>query len=277
MLKHFARTSLLVLLGFGCFSCIGCSTVASLKSSGMNMVGSMVDPALESRASAEYAGFVKQKSYSQENDEAQRIREVANRIIKAVDVYETKVPPALQPYGFQSARDFKWEVNLVKDPSKNAFCMPGGKIAVFDGILPIAGNDDGLAIIIGHEVAHALLRHSRERIVQQMGVQLALSGLSGQLSPEMMKYAGMGANMGLMLPWSRGDEREADDLGMVLAIIAGYNASEGSEVWKRMQTAHAGQEPAEFMSTHPSTASRIVDLKRLADRHNPVFKPYIIP
>jgi predicted Zn-dependent protease len=164
---------------------------------------------------------------------------------------------------------YAWEFNLVKDTSVNAFCMPGGKIVVFEGILPITKNEFGLAVVMGHEVAHAVAKHSSERLTQQMLLQYGSTITSAVVSSksDLTKSAvntlyGIGAQYGVMLPYSRKHEYEADRMGLIFLAMAGYNPTEAVAFWERM-AANGANAPMEFMSTHPSDANRIAKLKEL--------------
>jgi len=164
--------------------------------------------------------------------------------------------------------DYKWEYNLIDDKVVNAWCMPGGKIVFYTGILPIAANEAGVAAIMGHEVAHALANHGQQRMsagyIQQ---GLAITGniaISDDESRNAFnQYYGVGSNVLGMLPFSRSHETEADKIGLYLMAIAGYNPEEASELWKRMEANSGGEAPLEFLSTHPSNDSRISNLKAL--------------
>jgi predicted Zn-dependent protease len=166
--------------------------------------------------------------------------------------------------------DFKWEFNVVEDDKTiNAFCLPGGKIAFYTGIFPIAANDAGLAIIMGHEVSHALARHGAERVSQGMAAQLGqvlLGAALSQADPEVQKTAmaayGLGVNVGILLPYSRDHESEADRIGLMLAAQAGYDPREGPEVWRRMAQRAGGGGTPEFLSTHPSHETRIENMNQ---------------
>ncbi len=162
-----------------------------------------------------------------------------------------------------------WEFNLVKDKQVNAFCMPGGKVAVFDGILPITKDETGLAVVMGHEIAHAIAKHSAERLSQQLLVQYggSLASLLVSKKSEIARAGvnslyGLGAQYGVMLPYSRKHEYEADQMGLIFLAIAGYDPSKAVEFWERM-AANSTNNAAEFMSTHPSDANRIAKLKEL--------------
>jgi len=240
-----------------------------------NVAAPALDPMLESQAIEQYSKMVDNGALSTDDADYKRVRAVADRIIAAVSVYENDVATDDQIFRFESSTNFNWEVNVFDSDQKNAFVMPGGKMAVYKGILPVAKDDDGLAAIVGHEVAHALLRHGRERVVKRMGVSGALSILGGAsgASTEVLQLAGMGANVGLLLPWSRGDETEADELGLVLATIAGYEPSAAVGVWQRMSEDGGSAQP-EFLSTHPSHDSRISNLSSLAPKYREQFSRY---
>ncbi|WP_338357664.1 M48 family metallopeptidase [Yeosuana marina] len=168
-------------------------------------------------------------------------------------------------------KDYKWEYNLVDDKTVNAWCMPGGKIVVYTGILPIAKGEAGLAAILGHEVAHALANHGQQRMsagMIQQGVAVAGNIVikDEQSRNAFNQYYGVGSQVGVMLPFSRSHETEADSIGIILMAIAGYNPDEAAELWKRMSAESGGQAPPEILSTHPSNASRIANLTALAPK-----------
>ncbi|WP_400080057.1 M48 family metallopeptidase [Winogradskyella sp. R77965] len=166
--------------------------------------------------------------------------------------------------------DYKWEYKLIQSEQVNAWCMPGGKIAFYTGILPIAQNETGVAAIMGHEVAHALANHGQQRMSAsylQQGLavagNIALSNDQQALGIFNQSY-GVVSNVAGMLPFSRGHETEADKIGVILMAIAGYNPDEAAELWKRMKANSGGQAPPEFLSTHPSNDTRISNLQTLA-------------
>ena len=177
--------------------------------------------------------------------------------------------------------DYKWEYKLIQSEQVNAWCMPGGKIAFYTGILPIAQNETGVAAIMGHEVAHALANHGQQRmssgILQQAG-GVAVAVATGNESPEKrqmwMQAYGLGSTIGLALPFSRGHETEADKIGLYLMAVAGYNPDEAAELWKRMKANSGGQAPPEFLSTHPSNDTRIKNLQSLAPKAKEEAKKY---
>lgn len=168
----------------------------------------------------------------------------------------------------KEARGYKWDVSLVRGSDINAFCLPGGKIVVYTGILPVAKNEAGLATVMGHEMAHATARHGSERLLRQRATQTLLTGVQfsmGDMSYEqqraVMAALGAGAQVGFILPFSRDHESEADAIGLIYMARAGYDPREAVAFWERMTEASRGNQPPEFMSTHPSHGTRIERLK----------------
>jgi metalloendopeptidase OMA1, mitochondrial len=174
--------------------------------------------------------------------------------------------------------EFHWEANVIKDDkTANAFALPGGKIAVYTGIFPIAQTEAGLAIIVGHELGHVIARHGAERISQQLGVQLVGSAVAAglQTSPYanmIMAGYGLGTQVGILLPYSRVQESEADRIGLVLAARAGYDPHVAIGVWERMAKL-PGRRPPAFLSTHPAPESRLEDIKQFIPRAMADFRP----
>lgn len=167
-------------------------------------------------------------------------------------------------------KDYQWEYNLVEDPAVNAWCMPGGKIVFYTGIIPICKDDAGIATVMGHEVSHALANHGQQRMsagmLQQLGagvVGVATGEKSETIQQIAMTAYGATTQYAGMLPFSRDHESEADQIGLTLMAIAGYNPEMAVTFWERMSANKNGQEPPEFMSTHPSDKTRIEDLKKL--------------
>ncbi|TAL11659.1 MAG: M48 family peptidase [Nitrospirae bacterium] len=189
--------------------------------------------------------------------EVEPVKRVAARIIEA----------AKHSKYAETAQQFDWEVSVIKDDkTMNAFALPGGKIAVYTGIFPVAKNEAGLAAIMGHEVTHALARHGAERMSQGMAAQLAvglatLGAASQGIDPQIAQLAGGAlAQYGFILPFSRTHESEADHIGLLLAAQAGYDPHEAVHVWERMEQVSKGQ-PPEFLSTHPGHGTRIKQLE----------------
>jgi len=205
-----------------------------------------------------YREFLSKAKLSTNKVQISRVRTIGNRIAKAAN----------RP-------DFKWEFNLVEDKQINAFCMPGGKVVVYTGIMDIAKNDDQLATVMAHEVAHALARHGAERMSHQQisGVVKQIgSVLIGSAAPEYsgafdMAY-GYGTQLGVMLPYSRSHEHEADEIGIHLMKKAGYNVNEAVIFWKNMKKVKEGKAPPEFLSTHPSDDNRIQRISEIIKKIN---------
>lgn len=163
---------------------------------------------------------------------------------------------------------FQWEFNLIASDQANAFCLPGGKVAVYTGILPITANTDGLAVVMGHEIAHAIARHGAERMAYQRLVQMgtlatgvAMTDMDPQTRNAVLGALGVGTQFGVLLPFSREHESEADYMGLIYAARACFNPEEAPKVWVRMGESSRGQ-PAEFMSTHPNHETRIRQLEQ---------------
>lgn len=194
---------------------------------------------------------------------------------KAKVVHDPAVTGVVQRVGRRIAAasgksDYHWEFTVVDDPRQaNAFCLPGGKVAVYTGIFPIARDEDGLAAVIGHEVAHALARHGAERVSQGVlinvagvGVAAAAGGSSPAVQRSVMQAYGLGAQLGWALPFSRSQESEADYIGLILMAKAGYDPEAAIALWKRMEAASQGKSPPQWLSTHPSAETRQEDIRQ---------------
>ncbi len=209
----------------------------------------------------QYNQFLGENKVVKGTSDADMIARVGQKIAKASERW-------LNANGYQGyLKDYKWEYNLVEDKTVNAWCMPGGKIVFYTGILPIAKGETGIAAIMGHEVAHALANHGQQRMsasqIQQVAGVAATVAVSGksQKTQEIMGTAfGLGSQFGVMLPFSRSHETEADRIGLQLMAIAGYNPDEAAQLWKRMKASSGGKSQPEFMSTHPSNDTRIANL-----------------
>lgn len=213
----------------------------------------------------QYDQFLTENKVVNGTSDAEMVKRVGQKIATAAERW-------LDANGYQGyLKDYKWEYNLVDDKTVNAWCMPGGKIVVYTGILPIAKNETGVAAIIGHEVAHALENHGQQRMSAGMMQQIGAVGLNVALQDDkniglFNQAYGVGSNVLGMLPFSRKHETEADEVGIILMAIAGYNPDEAAELWKRMSAQSGGQAPPEFLSTHPSNDTRIANLTRLAPK-----------
>lgn len=210
----------------------------------------------------QYQAYMKSVPRSASAAQTAMVTRVGKRIAAATEQY-------LRAHGLANeVKEFSWEFNLVKDPQVNAFCMPGGKIVVYEGLMKLVSSDDELAVVLGHEVAHAVAKHSNERMSQQLlaqyGAQVlgqALSEKSAAVQNLAGQVYGVGAQYGMMLPFSRKHESEADYIGLILMTIAGYNPDVALNFWRKMSANGGGQVP-EFMSTHPSDARRISDIAK---------------
>ncbi|MGN6512259.1 MAG: M48 family metallopeptidase [Lysobacteraceae bacterium] len=195
---------------------------------------------------------------------SQQVREIARRLIAKVPEVEDALAAE---HGLQAPhveRDFDWDVNVIPSDEVNAFCLPGGKIAVYTGLVPVAQNADAMAVVLGHEISHALLRHGAQRMTQQKLEQMgqmagAMGGLSqGQLQTVMAVYG-----YGHALPYARKQETQADEMGLMLAAAACFDPHAAIPLWERMDGASGGNAPPEFASDHPSSGTRIQDLQSL--------------
>ncbi len=209
----------------------------------------------------QYDEFMKESTKSSDRQNTALVERVGRNIANAVETY-------LRNHGYSDMiSDFSWEFNLVKSNEVNAFCMPGGKIVVYEGILPYTRDETGLAVVLGHEVAHAVAKHSNERMSQQLVSQLggvalgvALANKPEQTQNIAMTVYGLGAQFGIMLPYSRKQELEADHLGLIFMAMAGYDPRQAPAFWERM--AQQGGKSPEFLSTHPSDQHRMQELEK---------------
>lgn len=228
------------------------------------------DEAVLAEATSEYKQFLsanKVLTASSGNNDAANVNRVGNRIIAAVKKYYTSIGKSAELEGYS------WEINTVSSKEANAWCMPGGKIVVYTGILPLTQNDAGLAVVIGHEVTHAIAKHGNERmsqgLIQQLGGQalsVALANKPQQTQALYNSAYGLSTQYGVMLPFARKDEYEADKFGLMITALAGYDPREAVKFWQRMSAASSGsQKPPEFASTHPSDANRIAQLQSIMD------------
>lgn len=251
-MKSFFSSGIIVLLF------IGCSTVPITNRQRINVVS---DAEILPASFAQYEGFLKENKLSSSASKTKEIRDVGRRISRSVDKF-------MRSNGMEKeANSYRWEFNLVQDDLVNAWCMPGGKVVFYTGILPICDNTDGIAAVMGHEVAHAFAKHGQERMTsaygQQLGGVAVAVGTSGGSQESQVLWNtiyGVGTQVG-MLAYSRLHENEADKLGMVFMIMAGYKPEEAINVWVRMSEKAGGQAPPEFLSTHPSNQTRIENLR----------------
>jgi predicted Zn-dependent protease len=251
-----------------------CATTTKDSVSGVNRSQFMLLPAttVSSMASQAYTQTLKESSQKNtlnaDKAQVERVRKISNRLIAKVGVFR---PDAAQ---------WKWEVNVDKNDQLNAYCMPGGKIMVYSGLIEkLKTTDDELAAVIGHEIAHALREHGRERMsqayAQQFGLQalgiMLSKGTSATVGNASMQAASMGSQLFFALPNSREQERESDKIGLELAARAGYNPDAAVTLWQKME-AQGGAKPPEFLSTHPASTNRIAELRALAPKVRPLYE-----
>jgi len=250
--------SLLVVL---LVSLSACSTVPITGRSQLNLIpgSSMMSMSLQ-----QYDQFLKEHKVSSNQEQTAAVKRVGANVQQAVERYFASSGLS------QHLSDYKWEFNLVEDKQVNAWCMPGGKVVVYTGILPVAQGDAGLAVVMGHEIAHAIAEHGNERMSQgllaQMGgvaLSTALSTQTGATQQLWMSVYGVGAQYGAIMPYGRMQESEADHLGLIFMAMAGYDPNEAVPFWERMSAQKGGKAPPEFLSTHPSDAKRIENIRRL--------------
>ena len=244
---------------FLAFLVISCASVPVTERKGLHLVP---DSELTSMSYQEYNKVLKTSKLSTDVAKVSMVRRVGQRIAAASEdlLRETGRGADL--------RNYKWEFNLIEDDKTvNAWCMPGGKVAVYTGLLPISQDDNGLAVVMGHEVAHAIAKHGNERMSQGLlaqfgaiGLSLALAGNPGVTSDLFMQAYGVGAQVGFLLPYSRVQESEADHIGLILMAKAGYDPRGAITLWQRMN-AKGGARPPAFLSTHPAPESRIREME----------------
>ncbi len=230
---------------------------------GRKQLSLLPESQLQQMAVTEYQTFLSQNKVvsSSANKDAEMVNRVGNRIANAITAYYSK-----QGKG-NILEGYKWEFNLVDSKEVNAWCMPGGKVVVYTGLLPITQNEAALAIVLGHEITHAVAHHGNERMSQAMlaqGLGVAgdiLTNGNQKVNSIFNNTYGIGAQLGVLLPNSRKQEYEADHLGLNFAAMAGYNPREAIPFWQRMSQAGGGQKPAEFLATHPSDENRIAKLE----------------
>jgi predicted Zn-dependent protease len=237
-----------------------CTTVPMTNRQSLQMVP---EAELNAMSFEEYREVIKKSKLSSDTAEVQSVKRVGERIARAAEDFLRE-----QGQG-QKISEFQWEFNLIADDDKvNAWVMPGGKAAVYTGILEFTQNDTGLAVVLGHEVAHAIAGHGNERMSQGMMAQMGAVALAAALAQqpaatrELFNQAyGVGANVGFLLPYSRLHETEADRIGLVLMARAGYDPRAAIPFWERMN-AEGGRRPPELLSTHPAPSSRIQAIQR---------------
>ncbi|NZA26765.1 M48 family metallopeptidase [Luteimonas sp. SJ-92] len=199
-----------------------------------------------------------------DSEVALQVQAIAARLIDRVDEVEAALAAehGLEPTRFSEG--FEWEVNVIDSDQANAFCLPGGKMAVYTGLVPVAQNADAMAVVMGHEIAHALLRHGAQRMAQQkLGQMGQMAGALSGMDPQQQQMVMAAMGYGYLLPYARKHESEADEVGLMLAAAACFDPRQAVPLWERMGAAGGGQAPPEFASTHPNPGTRIQNLQAL--------------
>jgi len=248
-----------VLAVLAALTIVACSSVPITGRSQLSLVSSSE---MQAMSYSEYGKFLQENKLSTNKQQTEMVKGVGVRIQKAVEQFmaEQKLSSRLNGY--------KWEFNLVEDDQVNAWCMPGGKVVVYTGLLPVTQNETGLAVVMGHEIAHAIAEHGNERMSQGLLAEMGGAALDAALAqkPEetrslWMTAFGVGVQVGALLPYSRLQESEADHLGIIFMAMAGYDPNQALAFWERMAANKDGQGMPEFLSTHPSDATRIGKIK----------------
>lgn len=255
-IKHYIIYLIIIL-----FFTVSCSTVPV---TGREQLSIIPASQMMSMSFQEYDQFLSENKISNNKKQTLMIKNVGLKIQKAVEQYFK------QENLSKHLKGYNWEFNLVDNKDANAWCMPGGKVVFYTGILPICETEEGVAVVMGHEIAHAIAEHGGERMSQGLITQFGGMGLSIALQNEpeetqnlWMTAFGVGTKLGVILPFSRLHESEADHLGLIFMAMAGYNPEEAVNFWKRMSAQKGGTAPPEFLSTHPSDETRIRDIQKL--------------
>ncbi len=245
------------------------------KITGRSQLSLVPESSLQQEAVTQYQTFLSQNKVvsSSANKDAEMVKRVGTRIANAITKYYSQQGLSDQLAGY------KWEFNLVQSNEVNAWCMPGGKVVVYTGLLPITQNEAGLAIVLGHEISHAVLQHGRERMSQallaqgvQIGGDLFTSG-NAQVNNIFNAIYAPTAQVGVLLPNSRKQELEADHYGLIFAAMAGYNPQEAIPLWERMAKLNSGNQTPELLSDHPVDSKRITELKKEMPEALKYYKP----
>jgi len=257
---QYLRKQLILTMPIILILAIACSTVPI---TGRQQLSIIPESQINAMSFSQYDEFIKANKLSDNQEQTAMVKRVGLNIQKAVEQYFAEKGQSA------ALRNYAWEFNLVEDSLVNAWCMPGGKVVVYTGILPVTQTEEGLAVVMGHEIAHAIAEHGNERMSQGLITQFGGIALAKALEdkPEQtqnlfMTAFGVGAQLGVLLPYSRLHESEADHLGLIFMAMAGYDPNTAVTFWERMAANKGGAMP-EFLSTHPSDQTRINKLKEL--------------
>jgi predicted Zn-dependent protease len=240
------------------FLIVGFAACTKVPLTGRSQLDLVPDSEMLSMANQQYADFLKANKESTDPVKTAQVKRVGTRLQGAVEKY-------FRDHGLSNdLKNYQWEFHLIESKEMNAWCMPGGKVVVYTGILPVTQSDTGLAVVLGHEIAHAVAKHGSERMSQSLLTEMGGVALSTALSKEPAKTQslflgayGVGTQVGVLLPYSRTQESEADHLGLIFMAMAGYNPDEAVAFWQRMVAQSQGGAPPEILSTHPSDKTRI--------------------
>lgn len=256
-MKYFKISILLIIV----FTISACSRVLISNRRQLNLIpnSSMLQMSFD-----QYGQFLEDNVISADKEKTDMVKRVGKNIQKAVEQYF--IDNGLE----DELKNYDWEFNLVESNEVNAWCMPGGKVVFYTGILPLTKDESGLAVVMGHEIAHAIAEHGNERMSQGLLTQIGGVALAVAIREEpeqtqqlWMNAFGIGSQLGVLLPFSRLHESEADHLGLIFMSMAGYNPNHAVSFWRRMSEMKGGQTPPEFISTHPSDENRIAQIEKL--------------
>jgi predicted Zn-dependent protease len=252
-----AATGLFALL----IAALLCASCILVPLTGRRQLSLVSDADMLSMSFVQYDQFLKENKLSTDTAQTNMVKQVGRRVQNAVTAYFARNNLS------QNLKGFAWEFNLIESKEVNAWCMPGGKVVVYSGILPFARNETGLAVVTSHEIAHAVAKHSNERMSQALVAQLggqvlaeAVKQKPQQTQQIWMALFGVGVQVGAVLPYNRLQESEADRLGLIFMAMAGYDPHAAVPFWQRMSQ-KAGAKPPEFLSTHPSDEKRMRDIQ----------------
>ena len=265
------RGAWLVMLALYLVLAAGCATVPV---TGRRQLDLVPDGELNAMSLQQYGQFLKQHKVSRDESDVALVRRVGSRIASAVERYFAGKGDS------QQVKGYRWEFNLVESKEANAWCMPGGKVVVYTGLLPLTRDETGLAVVLGHEISHAVAKHGAERMSQGILAELGGAALSVALSNRpaetqnaFMTAYGAAAEYGALLPYSRVHETEADELGLIFMAMAGYDPRRAVSFWEDMKRSHGSQEPPTFLSTHPSSSERIKNIRKFLPKALKYYRP----
>jgi predicted Zn-dependent protease len=278
MIEFYTINNYKMLKKIGYFLLISTVVIACSKNTitGRSQLKLLPESQLQAMATEQYQQFLSTNKVvsPSANRDAEMVTRVGQRISRAVEQYYASKGLSSELEGY------KWEYKLVESKDANAWCMPGGKIVVYTGLLPITQNEAALAAVMGHEVSHAIFNHGNERMSQAMGAEAVGMGLQVALANKpaatqnlFLTAFGLGSQVGVLLPFSRKHELEADRYGLIWTAMAGYNPREAIALWDRMEKASSGQKPPEFLSTHPSEGTRKQQLEKYMPEALKYYKP----